>query len=89
MDIDRVQQGPILDADPDHARRGTRAAHKQAGEAGMSRTDLRDLFGRNLPARRIQRALAGLLEAGRIVVERQETDGRPRETSRLAPPFGR
>jgi len=59
-------------------------ALRQAGEEGMTRTAIReDLFQRNMPSRRIQRALAVLVEAGLVSVERvTDTGGRPAEIYR-------
>ena len=54
-------------------------ALRAADEAGMSRTQLRDLFGRNKKAGRINRALALLLKSGRVCREHEETGGRPSE----------
>ncbi len=52
---------------------------RAAGEVGMSRTQLRDLFGRNKKADRTNRALALLFESGRVRREHEETGGRPSE----------
>ena len=59
-------------------------ALRQAGEEGMTRTAIREnLFQRNMPARRIQRALSVLVEAGLVSVERvTDTGGRPAEIFR-------
>lgn len=46
---------------------------------GLSRTDLRDYFGRNQSGERIARALGVLLQHGRARIERKETGGRPSE----------
>jgi len=55
-------------------------ALRQAGEAGRTRTELRDLFGRNRRAEDIDRALAVLAAAGRARrVMRDDTGGRPAE----------
>lgn len=54
-------------------------ALRAAGKDGMSRTEIRDFFGRNKKADRIDRALAVLLEAGRVRREREKTAGRPSE----------
>ena len=55
-------------------------ALRAAGKVGMSRTEIRDLFGRNKKADRINRALALLLQSGRVRREREEdTGGRPSE----------
>jgi hypothetical protein len=57
-------------------------ALKQAGAAGMTRTEIRDLFGRNQSGDRIGAALALLLTRGRARMERNESSdagGRPVE----------
>jgi hypothetical protein len=54
-------------------------ALRQAGEAGMTRTAIRDLFGRNRSGDRIGAALALLMGKGRAKVELRETGGRPVE----------
>jgi hypothetical protein len=55
-------------------------ALRQAGDEGMSRTDLRDLFGRHRGADQIGRALAVLAERGLARrVMRTGTGGRPGE----------
>jgi hypothetical protein len=46
---------------------------------GLSRTALRDLFGRNLPVRRVDAALAALADDGRARPRRVATAGRPAE----------
>lgn len=46
---------------------------------GLTRTDIRDLFGRNKAASDIGRALRALVENGLARCEREETDGRPAE----------
>jgi hypothetical protein len=46
---------------------------------GLTRTDLFDLFKRNISARRIDTALATLLEQGRAHRVKEATDGRPAE----------
>lgn len=51
----------------------------QAGQAGMTRTTIRDLFGRNRSADRIGAALALLLKAGKAAGKMRETGGRPAE----------
>ncbi len=47
--------------------------------AGLTRTELRDLFGRNLPGPRIDQALLALGGAGRATRRRVPTAGRPAE----------
>jgi hypothetical protein len=55
-------------------------ALRTAGAAGMSRTAIRDLFGRHRSADQIGRALAVLAAAGKARLEmRYETGGRPVE----------
>jgi hypothetical protein len=55
-------------------------ALRQAGEAGRTRTELRDLFGRNRGAEDIGRALAALETAGKARrIMRGDTGGRPAE----------
>jgi Protein of unknown function (DUF3987) len=50
-----------------------------AGEDSITRTQIRDHFGRNLRAERITQALALLLKDGRLSVGRESTAGRPVE----------
>lgn len=52
----------------------------EAAGAGMSRTEIRDYFGRNKKAERIDQALALLLKTGRVRREQRDTGGRPVET---------
>lgn len=47
--------------------------------AGMTRSQIRDLFGGHRSAQRIERALSTLLKAGQIQCEAEETGGRPAE----------
>jgi len=54
-------------------------ALRSAGKGGMSRTEIRDFFGRNKKADRISRALTLLLESGRVRREREKTGGKPSE----------
>jgi Protein of unknown function (DUF3987) len=54
-------------------------ALKQAGAAGMTRTAIRDLFGRNKSCDRIGAALQLLLTTGRARSETRTTGGRPVE----------
>jgi hypothetical protein len=54
------------------------ALHR-VGESGMTRTAIRDLFGRNQSSDRIGLALALLLKKGRARAEVRETGGRPSE----------
>lgn len=53
---------------------------------GLTRTQLRDLCHRNLPAGRIDQALAALASAGRATRQRTLTGGRPAELWTAAPP---
>jgi hypothetical protein len=56
-----------------------RALH-QAGAAGRTRTELRDLFGRHRNAEEIGRALAALAASGKATrIMRADTGGRPAE----------
>jgi hypothetical protein len=50
-----------------------------AGAAGLTRTQISYLFGRNKPAGEIEEALAGLQAAGKLVRVRETTGGRPVE----------
>ena len=50
-----------------------------ASPAGLTRTELRDLFARNLPGARIDTALATLGRTGRAQRRRLTTAGRPAE----------
>jgi hypothetical protein len=63
---------PIADA--------IQVALRQAGKAGLSRTDIRDLFGRNCSGDRLGVALALLKTRGRARTEMRTTAGRPSET---------
>jgi hypothetical protein len=54
-------------------------ALQQAGAAGMTRTAIRDLFGRNRSGDRISAALALLAIRGRARMDARETAGRPTE----------
>ncbi len=54
-------------------------ALRVAGPAGMTRTEIRDLFKRNKSAERINQALALLLKMGSLSRTSEETGGRPRE----------
>jgi len=58
-------------------------ALKQAGEDGMSRNDIRDLFSRHQSSHAISKALEQLLEWGRVEVVKIATGGRPREVWRV------
>jgi hypothetical protein len=55
------------------------AAGLAGAPAGLTRTELRDLFGRNLPAARIDAALTTLSAEGRVSRQRVQTAGRPAE----------
>jgi Protein of unknown function (DUF3987) len=52
----------------------------QAGSAGMTRTAIRDLFGRHRSGERIGMALSLLMTQGRARMEEKMTGGRPSET---------
>jgi hypothetical protein len=51
-----------------------------AGAAGLTRTGIRDLFGRHLSAARINLAFEYLLTLGKVVKVSESTSGRPTET---------
>jgi Protein of unknown function (DUF3987) len=55
-------------------------ALRSAGEAGLSRTSIRDLFGRHQSSDRIGAALADLLARKVARCETRQTGGRPAET---------
>jgi hypothetical protein len=55
-------------------------ALQQARAVGLSRTAIRDIFGRNRSGDRIGAALQLLLMKGRARMERMQTAGRPAET---------
>ena len=55
------------------------AAALDSAADGLTRTQLRDLFGRNQPAARIDTALAALVNTGRVWRHRAATAGRPAE----------
>jgi hypothetical protein len=46
---------------------------------GLTRTEINNLFGRNLPADRLQAAIGELLKLGLIGIAKSETGGRPTE----------
>jgi Protein of unknown function (DUF3987) len=54
-------------------------ALRHAGKGGMTRTAIRDLFGRHRSADRVGQALALLLTSGRARTESKTTAGRPSE----------
>ena len=54
-------------------------ALKNAGEDGMTRTNIRDFFGRHQSASRIEAALATLLGKGMVRMEGKVSGGRPTE----------
>jgi hypothetical protein len=55
---------------------------RTAGDAGLTRTEIRDVFGRNLTADRIGAALELLCRRGRAACESVSTGGRPTEVWR-------
>jgi len=57
-----------------------------ASPGGLTRTEMRDLFARNLPGARIDAALATLGRAGRAERHRAPTAGRPAEVWATATP---
>src|SRR5262249_23711831 len=58
-------------------------ALRNAGPAGMSDSDLYELFGRNKSANERTRALNLLLSFGLITAAKEETRGRPRTVYRV------
>jgi hypothetical protein len=54
-------------------------ALRAAGGEGLTRTDVRDLFGRHKSAERINQALGELLRLGRVRKISEQTGGRPTE----------
>jgi hypothetical protein len=68
------------DALGDHVADDIYRALKLSGANGMSRTKIRDLFGRHQSAERIGAALALLARNGRAKCETTPTDGRSLET---------
>jgi hypothetical protein len=54
-------------------------ALQQVGSKGLTRTEIRDLFGRNRSAERIAAALGLLLTKGRAKADIRPTEGRPSE----------
>jgi hypothetical protein len=59
---------------------GIMRALRQAGAAGRTRTELRDLFGRHRDSEDIDRALAALAAASKAThIKRADTGGRPAE----------
>ncbi len=53
-----------------------------AGEAGLTRTDISALFGRNLPKALLDQLLCDLLDSGRYEVIQVQTGGRPSQAYR-------
>jgi hypothetical protein len=68
------------DATGDHVVDDLTTALRSAGGAGLTRTAMRDLFGRHQAAPRIGAALADLLKRGTARCETRNTGGRPVET---------
>jgi hypothetical protein len=54
-------------------------ALRAAAVGGLTRTEIRDLFGRHQSAERINQALGELLTLGRVRKVREQTGGRPTE----------
>jgi len=50
-----------------------------AGSDGMTRTEIRDLFGRHKKSQQVNRALNVLIDRGSVRRTREKTDGRPTE----------
>jgi hypothetical protein len=57
-------------------------ALKEAGESGLTQTELNDLFSGNRHSGALARSLTSLLEAGHVVCRKEETGGRGRPTKR-------
>lgn len=57
-------------------------ALREVGDAGLTRTQIRDLFGRNRSTNEITRALQRLAEAGLAGYTLEESDGTNRKTER-------
>jgi hypothetical protein len=55
-----------------------------AGDTGLTRNEIRDLFGRHLSADKIGAALDLLRRKGKVSVETIKTGGRPAEVWRAA-----
>jgi hypothetical protein len=56
------------------------AAIREAGEIGLSKTQISDLFKRNASAAQINRALSSLAEAGKLKFDKRLTEGAKRPT---------
>lgn len=56
-----------------------RRAVDEAAERGISRTELHALFGRNIAAHEVTRAVASLVEAGRATERDVRSGGRPKK----------
>jgi hypothetical protein len=59
-------------------------ALRQAGDAGMTRTQIRDLFGRNVGVNRMEMALSTLARCGKAKMVFSSTGGRPAEIWKAA-----
>jgi len=55
------------------------AALRAAGERRLTRTEIREHFGRHKPADEINRALGVLIEYGSVRPAKEESGGRPTE----------
>jgi predicted transcriptional regulator len=55
----------------------------QSSEAGLSKTEISNLFNRNRTAKQIEAALRTLLELNRIEKVEEKTQGRPREVFKI------
>jgi len=51
----------------------------KAAPSGLTRTEINNLFGRNLSADRLQAAIGALVRLGLIRIDKSETGGRPTE----------
>jgi predicted transcriptional regulator len=55
----------------------------QSSDAGLSKTEISNLFNRNRTAKEIEAALQTLLELNRIEKVEEKTSGRPREVFKI------
>jgi hypothetical protein len=76
---ERSAQWVFADATGDSTVDSIREALRNAGEKGVSRTEMRDMFGRNMSVHEIERGLGFLLFKGWARRESIETGGRPEE----------
>jgi hypothetical protein len=64
-------------------RAPTRKALQNAGDAGVTRTEIYNLFSDHTKAGVIERVLMALLDQGRVSKTSEDTGGRPIERWRL------